>query len=1109
MSEIRKNSMPAIAGSGGGKGGGGGASYTPSEEPDSLESTQYATVIDILSEGEIAGLVDGNKSIFLDNTPLQDKNGTYNFKNVQLIVRNGTQDQSYIPFAPDPESEIPVNVTVLNGTPVTRTITDQTVDAVRVTISVPVLQQFGDKGDIYGASVRLQISVQYNGGGFQVKIDDTISGRTADLYQRAYLLNLNGNFPVDIRVTRVSPNGTSSRLSNDIVWTGYTEITRAKLRYPNSALVGWRIDAQQFSNVPSRSYDIHGIKVHIPSNGVVQPDGRIVYTGTWNGVFSEQQYTSDPAWCLWDLLTSTRYGFGDHILTPAEKASFVGQASRLDKWAFYAASKYCGELVDDGFGGKEARFSCNALIQSPQDAYKLIGDMCSVFRAMPFWAAGSATVSQDRPSDPVYLFNSANVIDGVFEYSSSSFKNRPTVVVVAYYDITLRDTAYEVVEDQAKIAVYGSITREVDGFACISRGQARRIGEWILYSEWEEGEVVSFSVGIEAGVIVRPGHVISVADPLRLNSRSHGRISSATATTVLVDSATGLSYVSGSTLSVILPNGLAESRPVTGLAGRTFTVSPPFSVAPNANSVWIYDTPTSKATTWRVVGVEERDGIEYGISAISHNPSKYAHIERGEPLQPRITSPLTTLPNPPTSASAEEVFYAENGVAKVKIRLSWQPVPGVSQYRVMWRYESGNWTTATATGPEYEILDSTNGIYHAKIYSVNTSNLRSSTSPAEISAFSAAGKTAPPQAPTGISLIPIDKASAILSWDRAPELDVLLGGKVLIRHNSAMVDAIWQESQEIVAAAAGSQTQKQVPLLNGTYLIKFEDDGGRRSASAATAVATLPEPQPRLLIENYREDQASKKFGGETSNMVYDSGYDALMLAIGIPVDDLAADGDWDALTSVDGEFLAGTGLYTFANTLDLGGVYDINLLRHFKVRSIFLSQLIDSQTTDIDTWGSIFGTGDDLVPDYVGAKMCIRATSDDPGGTPAWSDWVEFANATTRGRAFQFQVMAYTTSADQTILIDELGATIEMEQRTESIGPLATTTAPLSVAFAQPFYVAPVVGITAYNMGTGEYYIITSISRNGFTIAFYSSTGSAIARQFSYTAVGYGREIV
>jgi hypothetical protein len=1111
----------AGGGGGGGKGGGGGETYTPTEAADSLNSTQYANLVDLISEGEIEGLKDGYKSVFIDNTPLQNPDGSYNFQNILVYTRNGTQNQSYVPIAADVENEVGVNVTVQQATPVVRSITDTTVNAARVTITVPALQLFTDKGDIEGTDVRLQIAVQYNGGGYGTVIDDTIAGRTGDQYQRDYLVSLSGAFPVNIRVTRITADSNSAKLINAFSWSSYTEITYAKLRYPNSALVAVRVDAEQFSSIPARTYLVRGIKVRIPNNATVDAaTGRLIYAGIWNGSFGAAQWCSDPAWILWDLLTSTRYGLGDHI-----------QAAQLDKWAFYAASQYASELVPNGFGGTEPRFSCNVNIQTAEEAYKLINDLCSTFRAMPYWSTGALTISQDKPSDPAYLFTLANVSDDGFSYQGGSLKTRPTVAVVSYLDLSLRDIAYEVVEDQTAIAKYGVVTTEVSAFACTSRGQASRIGEWLLYSEQYESEVVTFTASIDAGVLVRPGQVINISDPMRAGARRGGRIAAASTTTITVDNATDLSP-SGGTLSVILPDGTVQSRGVASIAGTTVTLASALPSAPNANSIWIYETSNIQASTWRVLSVAEQDQAQYQITALAYNASKYDYIERGRPLAQRDITDLNVIPEAPINLQAVEALYESNGRVLSKLVVSWQPVVGVNQYRYRWRLQNGNWSTSTQQRPDFEIFDTTPGRYEIEVYSVNA-GLRSSVLPAKLT-FNVFGKTAPPADVTGVSLVPIDQASAIISWTASTELDVKIGGKVLIRHTPLLVGAIWEDSIEIVPAASGNQTQKQVPLLEGTYLLKFEDDGGRRSLNATLIVADLPTPLPRLLVQTYAEDQETPPFSGNVVDMFYNEELDGLVISTGPLVDDLAPpgagndnlaqedgdallleDGDqilnegqagnWDGLTTIDSPLPPEHGEYEFGSTLDMGGVFDINLQRRFLTRAILLTGLWDEKVELIDSWSEI----DDGNIDSVNARLYVRSTTDNPAGTPTWTTWREFANAIVRGRGFQFKTIATSNDPNVNILIDELGCVVELQQRTEQSATLTSGAGTYSVTFAEAFYQPPSIGVTGYDMGTADYFTIGSVTRTGLQVTFRNSGGTAVSRQFTYTAIGYGREIV
>jgi hypothetical protein len=1096
--------IAGAGGGGGGKGGGGGAARTPTTERDGLDSRQYAELIDLISEGEIAGLKDGLKSIYLDNTPLQNPNGTFNFQNVTVYTREGTQNQTLIPFANEIKDERSVNVTVRNDGPVTRTITDSQTDAVRITITVPRLEQITNEGDTVGQSFRLQIQIQYNGGGFTTVIDDTVSGRTGDPYQKAYLVNLTGAFPVDVRMVRITGDSNDLRLSNEFTWTSYTEIIYSRLAYPNSALVGIRIDAEQFSSIPQRSYLIRGIKVIIPSNATVDSTtGRLTYAGIWNGTFGAAQWCSDPAWILWDLLSSSRYGLGEHLDT-----------AQLDKWSFFAASQYCSEIVPDGFGGYEPRFSCNVNIQTSEEAYKLINDMCSVFRAMPYWAVGSLTVSQDKPVDPAYLFTLANVTEEGFSYSGSSLKTRPNVAVVSYLDIGrfdpstgeqiqgTRDITYEVVEDAEAIAKYGAIKTELSAFACTSRGQAHRIGEWLLYTERYEGETVTFATSMDAGVIVRPGQVISIADPVKAGARRGGRISSATTLAITVDDATGLT--TPGTISAVLPAGTVELRTVQSIAGSVITVTSAFSAAPGANSVWVYETTNIEASTWRVLGIAEQDGSKYAITALSYNAGKYDYVERDQPLQQRDITDLNIVPEAPTNLTATELLYDAGGIAKSKLVIDWDSVQGVQQYRIRWRPVNGNFTDEHIQRLDYEILDTTSGVYEVEVYAIGA-NLRTSVQPAFLTQQTF-GKTAPPADVENASLIPGDQLSGVLTWDRSPDLDVRLGGKVLIRHSTALSGATWEESQEIVAAAAGSQTQKQVPMLEGTYLLKFEDDTGNRSATANTIVADFPEPQPRSLFKQYAEDQEDPPFSGNTVGMFYSLDYDGLILDSGQLIDDMATDGDFDALLAIDA--VGGVnplGEYKFGSTWDMGAIYDVNLRRRFVTRPIVPAALWDDKVQLIDEWPLI----DEDNIDTVNAALYVRTTTDDPAvDTPVYGDWNEFANVISRGRGFQFKVRAASSDPDTNIVIDELGCLMELQLHTEQSGTLASGAGAYAVVFDNAFYQPPNVGVTGFNMATGDFFTVTSVTRTGFTVEFKNSTGTSVNRNFTYTAVGYGREV-
>ena len=783
------------------------------EAADSLRSKAYAKIVDLVCEGEIQGLVDGDKSIFLNGTPLQNNDGSYNFSGLAVDSRTGSQGQPYISGFPSVESDHAVNLEVKTTASIVQTITNPTVNAARVTIFVPSLSSMDSTtGDISGTSVNFAIDVQSNGGGYVEKINDTISGKASSKYSRAYRIELTGSAPWDIRVRRITADATTQYLQNKTYFGSYTEIIDAKLRYPNSALVAVRFDAAQFQSIPARSYDVKLLKVKIPSN--YNPTTR-AYTGLWDGTFTTA-WTDNPAWCFYDLLTNARYGLGNNIA-----------AGQVDKWTLYTIGKYCDELVPNGFGGTEPRFTCNAYIANRGDAYKVIQDMASVFRSMVYWASGTITMSQDAPSDPVAIFTNANVVDGTFTYSGSGQKARHTVALVRWNDPSNDyKQAVEYVEDRDGISRYGYIETDVTAFGCTSRGQANRVGRWMLYSERLETDSVSFKVGLE-GAVARPGHVIKIADKERAGARQGGRVVSATYNTITVDNAPDTPI--GGTIYVVSPDGSILTGTVSAAAGTTLTVSSAFSTIPQTNSTWVLSTTAVAAQTFRVVSVVESEQGLYEISAISHNPDKYAAIENNLTLETRDITNFNALTATPTNLTASESLYLYQAEVRVKVSASWDQVNLASGYRVDWSKDGGNYTTTTVTNNDFELLNITPGVYRFNVWSINSlGKLSNNYATFPLTVY---GKTLPPGDVTGFSNVIDPNIGVTLRWDANTDVDLFA--------YEVRQGADWDSSVSLGQIKGTSFPISSLPTGSTTFWIKALDTSGIYSANPVSQTITI------------------------------------------------------------------------------------------------------------------------------------------------------------------------------------------------------------------------------------------------------------------------------
>ena len=804
-----------IGAGGGGKGGGGASARVAQEAPDSLRSKAYARVVDLISEGEIEGLVDGLQSVYLDDTPIQNADGTTNFSGVTLETRDGTQQQSYVPGFSSVENEVPVGVEIKASQPVVRSITDPDVDAVRIKVSVGQLtNQDTTNGDLNGSAVSFSIDRQVSGGGFVEVINDTISGKTTTKYQRSYYVPLTGNGPWEIRVRRITADSTSSAIQNKTYLDSYTEVVESKLRYPNSALVALRVDASQFSAIPRRSYDMKLLRVRVPVN---YDPGTRTYSGVWNGNF-KIAWTDNPAWCFYDLVTSTRYGLGGYI-----------PESQVDKWALYRVAQYCDQLVPNGLGGFEPRFTCNLYLQTREQAYKVVQDMASIFRGMVYWSGGAITVTQDAPSDAVYQFAPGNVVDGEFAYQGSSAKARHTVALVTWND---PDDFYrqkvEYVEDAAGIARYGIVQSDVVALGCTARGQAHRVGKWLLFSEQSESEIVTFRTGLE-GAVVRPGDVIKVADPVRGGMRLGGRIAAATASTVTLDQE--LPADLPWRLSVVLPNGTVEERLVGPVSGRTLTVTIPFSSVPQVDAIWMLASSIIEPQLFRVVSVAERDPGVHEVTALAHNPSKYAAIEEGLALQPRSITVLSDIPPPPTGLAMQESLYRVKDQAQVLVQVSWTEVQTAIAYRLSYRVAGGNFVSLPLTSANYaEIRDAQEGQYEFSLRAIGIT--RKESIPATLSGV-VLGKTLPPSDVTGFT-VQRRVSDLMIAWDELQDAD-LSGYEVRVGPG-------WDDAQ-LVAKTSGTQMlHDQSAAGQYPYHIRAIDTSGNYSAHVTTFVLNLLAP---------------------------------------------------------------------------------------------------------------------------------------------------------------------------------------------------------------------------------------------------------------------------
>ncbi|HBA8126610.1 host specificity protein J [Shigella flexneri] len=630
-------------------GKGGGKGHTPREAKDNLKSTQMMSVIDAIGEGPVEGPVKGLQSILVNKTPLTDMDGNPVIHGVTAVWRAGEQEQTPPEGFESSGAETALGVEVTRAKPVTRTITSANIDRLRVTFGVQSLVETTSKGDRNPSSVRLLIQLERSGHWVTEK-DITINGKTTSQYLTSVIIGNLPERPFNIRMVRETADSTTDQLQNRTLWSSYTEIIDVKQSYPNTAIVGLQVDAEQFGGQQMAvNYHIRGRIIQVPSN---YDPGKRTYSGIWDGTL-KPAYSNNPAWCLWDMLTHPRYGMGKRL-----------GAADVDKWALYALGQYCDQPVPDGFGGTEPRMTFNAYLSQQRKAWDVLGDFCSAMRCMPVWNGQTLTFVQDRPSDVVWTYTAGNVVtgeDGVsFHYSFSALKDRHTAVEVNYTDPQNGwQTSTELVEDPDAILRYGRNLLKMDAFGCTSRGQAHRAGLWVIKTELLETQTVDFSVGAE-GLRHTPGDIIEISDNAYAGTVIGGRILSVdnASRTLTLDREVTLPEKGTSTVNLINGSGKPVSVDVTGQPSpdRIQISTLPDGVV--EHSIWGLALPGLRRRLFRCVAIRENADGTFAITAVQHVPEKEAIVDNGATFEP-LSGSLNSVTPPAVQHLTVEVSASD------------------------------------------------------------------------------------------------------------------------------------------------------------------------------------------------------------------------------------------------------------------------------------------------------------------------------------------------------------------------------------------------------------------------------------------------------------------
>jgi len=965
-----------------------------------------------------------------------------------------------------------------------------------------------------------------------------VEGKTLSPYFKDHILNIenieNSDYPIKINVRKLTNDHEGSSKSNDLFVSGITGLIARKDTYENSAYTAVRFDAQVFGSIPTRLYRIRGKKVKIPHNATVNiATGRITYSGAFNGTFkTDPEWTNDPAWILFDLLTDARVGMGQQVTDDL-----------IDKFAFFEASKYNNETITGEDGVDKPRFSFNKSFQTPTDAFSLLNQVAESMRASLFVSEGRISLTQDRPAGSVYFFSYANVLEGGFGYTGPAQSTRDTIVNVKYFDNEKREfdlvtvKASQVISNSSLETLYGENIRNLEAVGCTDRDQAKRFGRWHIFTQNNQADIVNFSTNAAAGTLLNPGDVITIQDPMKSNTRVSGRVSvynSSTKTLTLDLFPDGVTSVDPNDkffviLKTIENQSSITSNHITKLNTESDTESLPFikkeltisSINATAktitfsdtdvgdkiqvNTVWVYEKASQAETQdYRIISISEEENV-YSISAVIYDASKYSVIETGDSEKFESNQVLTTLV-PPDNLQAEESIIVENNNAVNRLTVSWSYAKGVSNYLVTLTNSSGVQVDQTTVFVnQYEKVDLLNDTYTIRVQSMNFTGLLDQNFN-EIT-FNVNKKKKRPLTPQNLILNVVNDDEVKLLFDKSTELDVLFGGNVQIDHlSNTTAPSDIRNTIGNIGTFDGNTDSVVVANLPGIYVVKFEDNSANTSVISTIVNSDFSSEGERQLKSVDEANLSGTPFNGTKTNCQYDSSKSALILT---------------------DPTVQNSGVYTFTNTLDLGSNTNVTIERILQATGYYTNNVTFANRSkennlNVSQWLSFSG----LSALNGNVELLVQTTEGDPASANFNNiPFLPVKKSVFKGRGFKFTLQFSVTDNSQNIAIEKLGFKMSLKSRTErNASPISNVVsgnpASKTVTFDKAFYSGssntditdhvPEVTVTIQPDSNGalqnnETVKVTNVKSNQFTVDIKDSSGNFVTRNFNYSAVGFG----
>ena len=817
-------------------------------------------------------------------------------------------------------------------------------------------------------------------------------------------------------------------------------------------------------------------------NGVVDEFSAIATSilPVWNGVSWSNQATRNPAWIYADVLRG-------------KSSSSSIPDSRIDLAALLEWATWCNEPSANEPSKPKAQ--CDLIINGSSTSWQVLKLVSATGDATPTVKSGKYSIAIDKEKTiPVQLFTPRNCSG----FSAvRSFHEQPDALRVQFVDPDEEWQPREIlVYDDGKNESNSTKFESIQLTGITNYHQAWRLGRRALAQGRLRQETYTITTGVE-NLLASRGDLVRLAYDVPKIGKGWGRVSAVSGQNISLDENFTTINI-GDYLRIRKNNDVQSDFLVTAVVNsNTVTVSGSLTSI-TAGQLAVYGPMSQISLDCLVKSVTPMADLKASIELVAYAPAIYtAETATIPPYSPLISTVDNLVPGPISNLQAAQNTVIINRYPYVSVSLSWigSPPGAVAVGYEVYEKQNGNWIRIGVTQERtffayssVRLIDESGNKVNLygktlefAVIGVSSTGQRLAITSASTCSITIVGDTIKPD-PVPTFDVDLKNASTVtLEWTASSSPDV---DHYQIRYSPEFSSTTSFEKGTIIAEKVPYPgTSVSVPARFGTYMIKTIDTSGNISDNYTSIIT----PTKTLFDYEAIQEVTSGTWTGDKFGLEV---YESTKVR--------------SKTSGVAGEYLA-DGYYYFPTTIDFGGIYPVRVSAAIVANGFTQTETV-AASTDWDAWMEVrTGTDISTLSDW-GTLNTVTSLSYGEGD---FGPWKAFHAGDFTGYLLQFRLRTHSDLESLGVSVSSATIEITSQYRVDGTYDVSGTIGGIRINFESPYQIRPSLSITQQGMITGDYFELSAQDKEGFTIEFFNSSGTSVARTFDWVARGVGRKVL